>query len=135
MAGIWVEDRRRRLGIALAIVVWTAIAWGGRIGLLTEDGSIWAWGRIGGSLLVALMAVLALLSPIGDRLAGGFVALFVVWTVVLWTRSLAVNWAGSGSLAFKLVHTVLASGFFVLAWFVWRERRALIRRDPVKSES
>ena len=119
----------------MAIVVWTAIAWGGRIGLLIGDGSIWAWGRIGGSLLVALLAVLALLSPIGDRLAGALIALFVVWTVLLWTRSLAVNWAGSGSLAFKLVHTVLALGFFVLAWFVWGESRALIRRDPVKSES
>ena len=124
MADAGVRDRRRRLGIAVAIVIWTAIAWGGRIGLLDGGDSIWAWARIGGSVLVALLAAFALVSAIGDRLADGLLLLFVVWTTVLWTRSVAVNWMGSGSLAFKLVHTALAAGFFVLVWFAWTERRA-----------
>lgn len=123
MGDAGVGRRGRRLGLGLAIVIWTAVAWGGRIGLLAESDSIWAWARIGGSVLVGLLVALALVSAIGDGWADGVIVLFVVWTTVLWARSLAVNWMGDGSPAFILVHTVLAAGFFTLAWFVCRERR------------
>ena len=117
-------SRRRRLVIALSIVIWTSLAWGGRIGLLNDSDSIWDWVRIGGSGVVGLLVALALVASPGDRVTGGVVVLFVVWTTVLWTRSLAVNWTGDGSIAFKLVHTALAGGFFTLSWLAWKERRA-----------
>jgi hypothetical protein len=49
---------------------------------------------------------------------------FAVFTVVLWIRSLIVNWQGEGSLPFKLVHTILALGFFALAWWAVSFARA-----------
>ena len=48
---------------------------------------------------------------------------FSIFAVVLWVRSLIVNWIGGGALQFKLVHTVLAVGFFALA--VWAFTTAL----------
>jgi hypothetical protein len=51
-----------------------------------------------------------------------------VFTVVLWIRSLIVSWAGDGSLPFKMVHTVLALGFFALA--LWAFTYATTTDDP-----
>lgn len=119
-----VGRRANRVVIAVAIVVWTIVAWGGRIGLLTEGESAWAWIRVGGSAAVGVLAAFAVVAEIGERWRAGLLALFVVWTSVLWVRSLIVNWAGDGSLAFKLVHTVLAAGFFTLAWFAWTAVRS-----------
>ncbi len=113
--------------LAIAILAWTAITWGGRIGLLTQ-GDDWAdVARIGGSLVVGLAAAGVLLFP--GRWAGGRIVLYLfsAWTTVVWARSLVVNWAGSGSLAFKLVHTVLGVGFFALAYWAW----SLARRGAI----
>jgi tellurite resistance protein TehA-like permease len=108
-----------RVALGIAIAVWTLAAWGGRIGLLTSEEGLSAWIRIGGSLLIGLFASATLLIP---QLAGArkwALIVFSVFTVVLWARSLIVNWAGDGSLPFKLVHTVLALGFFALAWWAF----------------
>jgi hypothetical protein len=108
-----------RVALAVAIVVWTLAAWGGRIGLLTSDESVWSWVRIGGSLLVGLLAAATLvLAPLQD-VRRPVLIVFAVFTVVLWVRGLVVNWIGDGSLSFKLVHTVLGLGFFALAWWAW----------------
>ncbi len=115
-----IASRIRRLGLASAIVVWTLIAWGGRVGLLDEGEPAWAWVRIGGSLILGLLAAIALVSSEGQGWTAGLIGLFAAWTVVVWSRSLIINWLGYGSLSFKLVHTVLASGFFTLAWLAWR---------------
>lgn len=115
--------RGMRVGVAIAIVVWTAISWGGRIGLLIGGESSWAWARIGGSAAIGLLAALAIVSQMGEPWRTGLIGLFVLWTVVLWTRSLVVNWMGDGSLGFRLVHTGLATGFFTLAWLAWRTVR------------
>lgn len=109
-----------RIALAVAIAVWTLVAWGGRIGLLTSTDGLGAWLRIGGSLAIGLFAAATLVVPQleGGRRAGLIV--FAVFTVVLWVRSLVVNWLGDGSMPFKLVHTVLAFGFFALAmWAFW----------------
>lgn len=103
--------------LAISIAVWTLIAWGGRIGLLTSDEGVGAWFRIGGSLLIGLVAAATLVIPQLASARKPVLIVFSVFTVVLWVRSLIVNWAGDGSLPFKLVHTVLAAGFFALA--VW----------------
>lgn len=106
-----------RTGLAIAIGIWTLIAWGGRIRLLTEGEGFGAWLRIAGSLLVGFLAVAALLVPRFQAARVPVLVVFSVFTVALWIRSLTVNWAGDGSLPFKLVHTVLALGFFALAWW------------------
>jgi hypothetical protein len=84
----------------------------------------WAWVRIGGSIGLALLAGAALaLAPL-SRWTARLLTVFAGWVVVIWSRSLLVNWVGSGSLPFKLVHTALAAGFFVLAWLAWAWSRA-----------
>lgn len=101
--------------LAAAIAVWTLGAWGGRIGLLTSGEGSGAWIRIGGSLLIGLFAAASLVVPQLQPVRRVALYLFAGFTLVLWTRSLIVNWTGDGSLPFKLVHTVLAVGFFALA--------------------
>lgn len=103
--------------IAAAIIGWTLIAWGGRVALLTGGEDLWGLLRILGSLLVAAFVALTLL--VSGLRSGRRVALwsFAIWTVVVWARSLIVNWVESGTLAFKLVHTALGVGF--LALVVW----------------
>lgn len=102
--------------LASSIVVWTLVAWGGRIGLLTEgEAAAWDWLRIGGSIVIGLAAGAALYFLDGGVVRSSVLYGFAIWTFVIWGRSLVINWTGSGSLPFKLVHTALAIGFFVLA--------------------
>jgi prepilin signal peptidase PulO-like enzyme (type II secretory pathway) len=109
-----------KVALAISIAAWTLIAWGGRIGLAASDEGWGAWVRIGGSLLIGLFAAATLLLPQLEPATRVALIIFSVFTVILWTRSLIVNWTGSGSLPFKLVHTALGIGFFALAaWSVW----------------
>ena len=101
--------------LSISITVWTLIAWGGRIGLLTSEEGVGAWLRVGGSLLIGLFTASTLLIPQLASVRKPALVVFSIFTVVLWVRSLIVNWAGDGTLPFKLVHTVLALGFFALA--------------------
>ena len=104
-----------RVAVGVGIVVWTLAAWGGRIGLLTEgEANAGAWLRIVGSIVVGVVAGVALALPGLQWLVRPAVWVFVAWTAVLWSRSLYVNWTGSGTLPFKIVHTILAVGFAVL---------------------
>ncbi len=114
---------RKPLWVAEGILLWTGVAWGGRIGLLT-DGEGWTdLIRIGGSLLLGLATAIALAVPSLRFRSAPLFYLFSIWTAVLWLRSMVVTWTGSGSLPFKLVHTVLAAGFFGLAYLVWKVAR------------
>ena len=106
-----------RVALGVAIALWTIVAWGGRIGLLTSDEGVGAWLRIGGSFAVGLFAAATLLIPQLESARRPALVAFALFTVVLWVRSLIVNWMGDGSLPFKLVHTVLALGFLALAWW------------------
>ncbi len=104
--------------LAIVVLGWTLVSWGGRIGLLadaelTDPGDLL---RIGGSLLIGWVTS-GILWWAPDR-ANEVRWLFVAWTVVLWTRSFVVTWLDPPSLAFALVHTVLAIGWFLLAWQV-----------------
>lgn len=114
--------------LATAIVVWTGVAWGGRIGLLSEGGDFWVWARIVGSILVALVVAGTLVVDVSHGWRIGAVGAFVVWTLALWSPSTVINWVGDGSLAFKLVHTVLSAGFFALVW--WAIRQVRLRPGP-----
>lgn len=107
-----------RTVLALAIAAWTLLAWGGRVRLLTdaEQGDLGNWVRIGGSLLVGAVAVLVLFLAAGSGWELWGLSLFAAWSAIIWVRSLVIVWAGDQSMAFKLVHTVLAVGFLVLAY-------------------
>lgn len=115
--------------LAVLVAAWTLVSWGGRIGLLTapELDDPWSLVRIGGSLLVGLTtaAVLAFAPEPAARWAVGLRWVFVAWTVLLWSRSVVVTWVAPPSIAFGVVHTVLAVGWFLLAWWV-----APLGRDP-----
>lgn len=106
-----------KTALAVSIAVWTLAAWGGRIGLLTSDEGLGAWVRIAGSIAVGLFAAATLVVARLEPAQKPTLIVFSVFTVVLWVRSLFVNWTGDGTLAFKMVHTVLGAGFFALA--VW----------------
>lgn len=122
-----------RVAPAVAIAVWTLIAWGGRIGLLVGEAGPGAWLRIAGSLAVGLVTAFTLLAPRLAPVRRPVLMAFATFTGVLWTRSLYVNWVGSGSVPFKLVHTVLAVGFLALAVWAFSTARAAVpsRGDAV----
>ena len=116
--------------------MWTGVAWGGRIGLLT-DGDGWSdLLRVGGSLLFGLLTAIAVAVPSLRSRSAPLFYLFSIWTVGLWLRSMVVNWSGTGSLPFKLVHTFLALGFLILVVSVWGFARELTEKRegrPVRS--
>jgi hypothetical protein len=107
------------------MIVWTLVAWVGRVLLLTP-GDYWLdRARIVGSLVVGLVAGLLLILPSPARWARSGIYVFSVWTIVIWARSLFVNWTSPGTLQFKLVHTALALGFGLLVfWGLALNRRA-----------
>ncbi len=119
------SDRRWLAG---AIVVWTLVAWGGRITLIAVGDDWFDILRIAGSFLVGL-AVGAVLW-LSERPPGWALNGFAVWTVLIWTRSMWVNWTESGTLGFKLIHTLLAVGFFVLAYAAWTFARSDLVAGP-----
>lgn len=106
-----------RTVLAVAIAAWTLVSWGGRIRLLTEpEQDIGNWLRIGGSILVGGGAVAVLLTVGGSALERWVLTIFAAWSGMIWVRSLISVWAGDQSPAFKAVHTLLALGFFFLAY-------------------
>lgn len=100
--------------IPWAILVWTLVSWGGRIGLLTEPETAdpASWARIAGSLAVGTVASVLLLTGRRRRLASW---VFAAWTGAIWGRSLLVVWTEANTAGFRLVHTALAVVWFALA--------------------
>lgn len=111
-----------RTWLAVAIAAWTLLSWGGRIRLLTdaEQGDLANWARIGGSLVIGLTAAAVIFWAQGSGLERWGLTLFAAWSVAVWARSLITVWSGDQPAAFKTVHTVLAAGFFVLAYLALR---------------
>lgn len=111
-----------RTWLAVGIAGWTLIAWAGRIRLLTdaEQGDLSNWARIGGSLLIGAAAATVLILAGGGQLERWILTLFAAWSVGIWLRSLVIVWMGDNRTAFKLVHTVLATGFLFLAYLALR---------------
>jgi len=106
----------RRVALwAGAAAVWTFIAWGNRIGLLTGDEASdpWTWIRVGGSLLFGVvLAVIAVVlwagKPLVRWMAGVFVG-FGILMLVIWLRSAFSVLGDDENVAFKVVHLVLAA--------------------------
>lgn len=107
-----------RVWLAIGILGWTAVTWGGRIRLLTgaEQADPSNWVRIGGSILIGLVAAAVLVLAAGGQVERWVLTVFAIWSTVIWLRSLVTVWAGDDSMAFKLVHTVLAIGYAVLSY-------------------
>lgn len=107
-------SERRILWWAAGASLWTFIAWGNRIGLLTGDeaSNPWTWIRVGGSLLFGLaLAGIAVLLWRGHPLAPWMTRVFIgfgVLMLIIWIRSSASVLSGDESVAFKTVHIVLA---------------------------
>ncbi len=122
----------RRLGAwSGAAALWTFIAWGNRIGLLTGDEASepWTWIRVGGSLAFGVaLAVVAVLLWRGASTSRSMAAVFVgfgVLMLVVWLRSALSVLTGDESAAFKVVHIVLATisiGFGVVLGRVGLDR-------------
>ena len=119
-----------RVALAVAIAAWTLAAWGGRIGMLASGEGVGAWLRIGGSLAIGLFTAATLAVPQLEGARRPALIVFSVFTVVLWARSLIVTWVGDGSLPFKVVHTVLALGFFALVWWAATFATSSTEADP-----
>ena len=107
-----IADRRI---VAAVILIWAALTWGTRIGLLTdvEVADPVTWLRVGGSLLTAVLAAVVLLlrrSPLA-RLG---VVVYALWAVGTWGTSLVDVWTDPHPMGFRVVHTVLA----VVTWMV-----------------
>lgn len=111
-----------RTALAIAIAVWTLLTWGGRIRLLTdaEQADTANWLRIGGSLAVGAVAVVALLALGGSQAERWLLTFFALWSTSIWARSLFAVWSGEQSMGFKAVHTVLAVGFLALSYLALR---------------
>ena len=99
--------------LAVAVAVWTLIAWGGRLMILDMTAG-WDAIRVVGSLVVGGVSVAVLLI----RRAGLRVVAYVFtgWTLGVWGRSVFNVWRDSNTLGFRLIHTLLAAGFAYLAW-------------------
>lgn len=119
-----------RAWLAIAIVAWTALTWGGRIRLLTSpEQTDWAnWTRIAGSILIGLATAAVLVLAAESSWERWLTTLFAVWSTAIWLRSLVTVWTGDNSTAFKAVHTVLAAGYLALAFWAarvgWAPRRS-----------
>lgn len=117
-AGRSLEEMIGRPALAIAILIWTALTWGGRLRLLTdaEQSDLDNWTRIGGSILIGLAAALVLWLVPASGVERWVLSAFAAWSTLIWLRSLITVWTDDNSTAFKLVHTVLAAGFFALAY-------------------
>jgi len=98
--------------------------------MLASGEGVGAWLRIGGSLAIGLFTAVTLAVPQLEGARRPALIVFSVFTVVLWARSLIVTWVGDGSLPFKVVHTVLALGFFALVWWAATFATSSTEADP-----
>ncbi len=121
-----VADRRI---VAVVVVLWAAVTWGTRIGLLTdaEAADPLTWLRVGGSLATAFAAAVVLGFGVP---AAWVVGVYGLWAVGVWGTSLMSVWTDPHPLGFRLVHTLLAVASWLVAWAAWRAVRR--SRRPVQ---
>lgn len=104
--------------------MWTLAVWLPRIGIIPVNG-VWEYSRIAVSLILGVGTSLSLVKQgsFTKPLLYGFAA----WSVAVWGRSVWNYWTLDNPLDLRLVHTVLAAGFFYLAWRAF----TTARRDPI----
>lgn len=112
------------------MLLWTLVAWGGRLTLLAVGGDWWDWVRIGGSFLIGVITGIMLLVSSLRTWAVPATYVFSAWTTVIWIRSMIANWTVSGALGLKLVHTALAIGFGLLVWWALAFARSDLVSGP-----
>ena len=100
--------------LALVIAGWTALTWGGRIGLLTGSEAGLAKARIAVSILLAVGAVVALIFRTAWKRPA--LAVYAGGALLIWGSSLVSVWTDpTSSLAFRGIHTLLALGSMGIA--------------------
>lgn len=106
------------------------MVWGNRIGLLTgaERADATSWLRIGGSLAFAVTLLLAAMVMYrSGRRIRWYLPLawfYLGFQLLVWLPSLARVLPGTESVAFKLVHAVLATvSLTIAAVALWDARR------------
>ena len=119
----------QRLGVAS--VVWTLVVWLPRIGIIPVTNA-WDLARIAGSIGLGLLAgyVLFRSGPARNTVLWSF----GVWSIVVWGRSLWNYWTLDNPLDLRLVHTVLAAGFFYLAARAFAATRSGPIPEPNQSD-
>ncbi len=110
----------RLLGVL--ILLWAAITWGGRIGLLVGSDPV-AVARIVISIAVALAAGYVLIRRHSEGRGRLVLWTYALVTAAIWLSSLANVWTNDNSIGFRLVHTALAAVSLALAaWAAVRAR-------------
>ncbi len=109
----------QRLGALIG--VWTLAVWLPRIWIIPV-GDVWEMARIVVSMALGLGSAWVLLRA--TRYLTPVLLGFALWSVVVWGRTLWNYWTLNNPTDLRLVHTILAGGFFYLAW---RAIRSLTR--------
>lgn len=110
--------------LAIAVAVWTAAIWIPRIFIIPVFAG-WDATRLIGSLALGVLVPFALVRP--GWFTRPLLVVFAFWSIGVWGRSLWNYWTLENPLGLRLVHSVLAAGFFYLAW----RALAAARRDPI----
>ncbi len=112
----------RLLGVL--ILLWAAITWGGRIGLLVGSDPV-AVARIVISIVVALAAGYVLIRRHSEGRGRLVLWTYSLVTAAIWFTSLASVWTNDNPVGFRLVHTALAAVSLALASVVAVRARAV----------
>lgn len=92
---------RSRSGWLIAFVAWTVFVWAGRVRNAGADPGAWL---VAGAFIVLAVAALAS----GGRVRRAVLGVLVAATVALWALRTPLVWIRDYSVAFKVVHTVIA---------------------------
>lgn len=118
---------RSRFGLGVLILLWTLAVWLPRIWIIPVTPG-WDLARLVLSMLIGMTAALVLFRP--NRATRPVLLVFGVWTIAVWGRSLWNYWSLDNPLSLRLVHTVLAAGFFYLAWRAFAATRGDAIANP-----
>ena len=87
--------------------LWTVAVWASRAGLLEADATAFAISRVWVTLALGVLLLIGAARP-NHRYTTATMLLYAAWMVVVWIPSLVSVLGGDESLAFQLVHVVLA---------------------------
>lgn len=99
--------------LAVLVLFWTLLVWVPRLFIIPVS-DVGELVRVVGSFLVGLVVAYTVLRP--SRFAVPALLVFAGWSVGVWGRSLWNYWTLLNPPELRLVHTLLASSFFYLAW-------------------
>ncbi len=128
MAGTFRGMPRLRPYPAAALSAWSLFTWGNRIHLAWGDDGLDVGDKVVATVPVAVFCALAVASAVvvvrsGPVLEGGgrlLVRGLAAWTIGYWVVRLPLILLGDASVAFEVVHGLLAAVSVALAAATWR---------------